>query len=94
MSTLSLSLCICLSLTLCICLLGKREREKEWGQSRLLPIIESRTIITLTNQMNSRLLAVQFDSLQFIFNTSLEYKIKQNKNKMKLYCNINIYIFC
>jgi hypothetical protein len=29
--------------------------------------------------MNSRLLTVQFDTLQFIFNTSLEYKIKQIK---------------
>jgi hypothetical protein len=46
-------------LTLSMYLSLKKERKKEWGQSRVLPIIESRTTITLTNQMNSHLLTVQ-----------------------------------
>jgi hypothetical protein len=39
-----------LSLTHSMYLSLRKEREKEWGQNRVLPIIESRTTIVLTNE--------------------------------------------
>jgi hypothetical protein len=45
MSTLSLSMCLSIYVSMYLSL--AKEREKEWGYHKIVPIIESRTIITL-----------------------------------------------